>query len=189
MNIKGDSRFKRNGPRPSTRLSISVAASYICSKSQKRSPEEKASGTKPQPCRCCGICLRALTNHCASCGKSAEGPEGLAVYLGPDGRSRVVGREWSVIAIPGLSSGAGREEPLWTNHHDRAKERLREKHSLPQATLSCTMRMTSIGNSKSQVLPLNAVLSSLLLIFTTRRKTNTPQSLYQNNVGTAVLWN
>lgn len=121
---------KKNDPRLSTRLSISMATYYICSKSQKKSPEEKASGTKPRPSRCCGICLHALTNHCTGCGKSTEGPEELAVYLGPDGRSRVVGREWSVIAIPGLSSGAGREEPLWTNHHDRAKERLRGKHSL-----------------------------------------------------------
>lgn len=36
-------------------------------------------------------------------------------------------REWSVIAILRLSSGAGREEPLCTNHHDRAKEHLRGK--------------------------------------------------------------
>lgn len=81
---------KKNGPRLSTRLSISIATYYICSKSQKKSPEEKASGTKPRPSRCCGICLHALTNHCAGCGKSTEGPEELAVYLGPDGRSRVV---------------------------------------------------------------------------------------------------
>lgn len=39
--------FLKNGPRPSSRLSISIATYYICSKSQgKKSPEQKASGTK-----------------------------------------------------------------------------------------------------------------------------------------------
>lgn len=130
--LEGMENFLKNGPRPSSRLSISIATYYICSKSQekKKSWTESLWYKTPQPTRCCGICLHALTNHCPGCGKPTEGPEGLAVYLGPDGRSRVVSREWSVIAIPRLSSGAGREEPLRTNHHDRAKESLRGKHSL-----------------------------------------------------------